>query len=335
MSALDAAIARARGLSTHLLGVPDWDELRAAPDLAAVAERLRSGPDPIVLPGPAAPGPEPLEAAIRRRAGARLATFARWCVEAPDASTVLLAEEDRRNLRLLLHGVVEGALPADRLRGTIPTPSLPATALATLAAQASLDAMASLLHLWRHPDAGALGAPRAPGPPDLLALEAALTRSWAARATVAAARVDEELQRYVAAGIDLENALTAVMMLAGNGRDRPELEPVPGGTRLSPERWKTIGAAGSVAAALAVAREAFAGTPFEHALSGAGGVALARTRAWDAALRIARVRARIAPLSSAPLISYVLALRDEVQRLQRLIWGLALGAPASARGGQG
>jgi len=332
VSALDAAIARARGLSTHLLAAPDWEELRAAPDLGAVAERLRSGPDPIVLPGPAATGPEPLEAAIRRRAGARLATFARWCAEAPDASTVLLGEEDRRNLCLLLHGVVEGALPADRLRGTIPTAALPAGALATLAAQTSLDAMASLLGLWRHPDAAALGSPRAPGPPDLLVLDAALTRSWAARATTAAARVDEELQRYVAAGIDLENALTAVL-LAGNGRDRPELSPVPGGARLSPDRWRAIGAAGSVAAALAVAREEFTSTPFEHAFSGAGGAALARTRAWNAALRIARVRARTAPLSSAPLIAYVLAVRDEVQQLQRLIWALALGAPVSARGG--
>ena len=334
MSALDAAIARARGLSTHLLAGPDWDELRAALDLGTVAERLRSGPDPIVLPGPVTAGPEPLEAAIRRRAGARLATFGRWCAEAPDASTVLLGEEDRRNLRLLLHGVVEGALPADRLRGTIPTPSLPAAALATLAAQTTLEGMASLLGIWRHPDAAAVGGPRAPGPPDLLALDSALTRSWAARATTAAAKVDEELRRYVAAGIDLENALTAAM-LAGNGRDRPELDPVPGGARLSLDRWKAIASAGSVAAALAVAREAFTGTPFEHAFSRGGGAALARTRAWDAAMRIARVRARTAPLSSAPLIAYVLAVRDEVQQLQRLIWALALGAPVPARGGQG
>jgi vacuolar-type H+-ATPase subunit C/Vma6 len=134
-------------------------------------------------------------------------------------------------------------------------------------------------------------------------------------------------------GIDLENSLTAVM-LAGEGREPAELDPVPGGTHLSPEGWRSICAAGSIAAALALAREAFAGTPFQHALSGAGGAALARTRAWDAALRIARLRARTAPLSSAPLIAYVLGVRDEVQRLQRLVWGLALGAPVSARGGQ-
>jgi vacuolar-type H+-ATPase subunit C/Vma6 len=298
-----------------------------------VAVRLRSGPDPIVLPGPGAPGPELLEGAIRRRAGTRLATLARWCAEAPDVSAVLLGEEDRRDLRLLLHGVVEGAPPVDRLRGTIPTPSLPAAALATLAAQTTLGAMASLLGVWRHPDAAALSSPRAPGPPDLLALESALTRSWAARATTAATRVDVELQRYVAVGIDLENALTAVM-LAGDGRERPELEPVPGGTRLSPERCRSIGAAGSIAAALTLAREAFSGTPFEHAFSGSGGAALVRTRAWDAALRIARVGARTSPLGSAPLIAYVLGVRDELQRLQRLIWGLALGAPVAARGGQ-
>ena len=333
MKALDAAIARARGLSTHLLSGPAWDELRAAPDLGALAEHLRMGPEPIVVAASGSPGPEALEAAIRRRAGTRLAALARWCTETRDVLTVLFGEEDRRDLRLLLHGVVEGALPADRLRGTIPTPGLPAGALAVLAAQTSVVAMATVLSVWRHPGAEALAVARAPGPPDLIALDVALTRSWAARATAAAGRVDDELRRYVAASIDLENALTAVM-LAGSGLDRTELEPVPGGIRLPPARWKVVAAAGSVAAALGLAREAFARTPFEHAFSGAGGVGLARTRAWDAALRIARVRARSAPLSSAPLIAYVLAVRDEVQRLQRLVWALALGAPPSARGGQ-
>jgi len=332
MSALDAGIARARGLSTHLLLPAAWDELRAAPDLAGVAERLRTGPDPLVLAGAGAPTPEALEAAIRRRAGARLLALARWCAEVPDVLTVLLGEEDRRDLRLLLHGVVEGAAPADRLRGTLPTPTLPTGALATLAAQTTVPAMAALLAAWRHPDADALATPRAPGPPDLLALDSALTRSWASRATAAAGRVDAELRRYVAATIDLENALTAVM-LAGSTGDRPELEPVPGGVRFPLARWKAIAAAGSVAAALLLAREGFAGSPFERAFSGAGGAALARARAWAAALGIARARARTAPLSSAPLIAYVLGVRDEVQELQRLVWAVALGAPPPARRG--
>ena len=333
MSPLDAVIARARGLSTHLLAGPAWEELRAAPDLGALAERLRTAPDPIVLTGPGLLGPDALEAAIRRRAGTRLAALARWCVEAPDVLIALFGEEERRNLRLLLHGVIEGALPADRLRGTIPTPGLPAGALATLAAQISVAKMAALLSAWRHPDAPALAVPRVPGPPDLIALDAALTRSWAARATAAADRVDDELRRYVAASIDLENAVTAVM-LAGTGSDRTELEPVPGGVRFPPFRWKAVAAAGSVAAALALAGEGFTGSPLEHAFSGAAGVGVARARAWDAALRIARVRARTAPLTSAPLIAYVLAVRDEVQQLQRLVWALALGAPAPARGGR-
>jgi vacuolar-type H+-ATPase subunit C/Vma6 len=333
MKALDAAIARARGLSTHLLSGSALEELRAVSDPGALADHLRTGLEPIALAAPGSPGPDALEAAIRRRAGTRLAALARWCAETPDVVTVLFGEEDRRDLRLLLHGVVEGAPLPDRLRGTIPTPSLPAGALAVLAAQTSVVAMATVLSAWRHPDAEALTVRRAPGPPDLIPLDVALTRSWAARATAAAGRVDDELRRYVAASIDLENALTAVM-LAGSGLDRTELEPVPGGTRFPPARWKVVAAAGSVAAGLALTREAFIRTPFEHAFSGAGGVGLARTRAWDAALRIARARARSAPLSSAPLIAYVLAVRDEVQRLQRLVWALALAAPSSARGGQ-
>ncbi len=333
MSGLDAGIARARGLSTHLLAPAALDELRTAQDLQTVAERLRTGPDPVVLTGPGVPTPEALEAAIRRRAGARLAALARWCVDVPDVLTVLLGEEDRRDLRLLLHGVVEGAAPADRLRGTLPTPTLPTGALATLAAQTTVRAMAALLAAWRHPDAAALASIKAPGPPDLLALDAALTRSWAARAASAAARVDAELRRYVAATIDLENALTAVM-LAGSTGDRPELEPVPGGARFPVRAWKAIASAGSVAAALVLARQGFARSPFERAFSGAGGAALARDRAWAAALDIARARARTAPLSSAPLIAYVLGVRDEVQELQRLVWGVALGAPAAARRGR-
>ncbi|HVP62669.1 MAG TPA: V-type ATPase subunit [Myxococcaceae bacterium] len=333
MSGLDAAIARARGLSTHLLAPAALDELRATLDLQAVAERLRTGPDPLVLTGPGVPTPEALEAAVRRRAGARLAALARWCVDVPDVLTVLLGEEDRRDLRLLLHGVVEGAAPTDRLRGTLPTPTLPTGALATLAAQTTVPAMAALLAAWRHPDAAALAGVKAPGPPDLLALDAALTRSWARRATAAAARVDAELRRYVAATIDLENALTAVM-LAGSTGDRPELEPVPGGVRFPVPAWKAIAAAGSGAAALLLARQRFAGSSLERAFSGAGGAALARDRAWAAVLDIARTRARTAPLSSAPLVAYVLGVRDEVQELQRLVWGVALGAPAAARRGR-
>lgn len=332
MSGLDAGIARARGLSTHLLQPPALDELRAAPDLGAVAERLRAGPDALLLAGPDAASPWALEAAIRRRAGARMAALARWCSDAPEVLTVLLGEEDRRDLRLLLHGVVEGAAPADRLRGTLPTPTLPTGALATLAAQTTVPAMASLLAAWRHPDAEALGATRVAGPPDLLALDTALTRSWAARATAAAARVDAELRLYVRGIIDLENALTAVM-LAGGAGDRPELTPVPGGERLSPARWKAIAGAGSAAAAMVLAGEAFTGSPLAHAFSGVGGVALARARASATALAIARSRARTAPLSSAPLVAYVVGVREEVRQLQRLVWALALGAPPAARGG--
>ena len=83
-----------------------------------------------------------------------------------------------------------------------------------------------------------------------------------------------------------------------------------------------------------LARQGFAGLAFERAFSGAGGAALARDRAWAAALDIARARARTAPLSSAPLIAYVLGVRDEVQELQRLVWAVALGAPAAARRGR-
>ena len=235
-----------------------------------LAERLRTGRDPVALAGTGAATAEALETALRRRAGARLHALARWCVDAPDVLTVLLGEEDRRDLRLLLHGVVEGSAPAERLRGTVPTPTLPSGALTTLAAQTTVPAMAALLVAWRHPDADALSTHQAPGPPDLLALDTALTRAWAARATVAAARVDAELRRYVAATIDLENALTAAM-LAGGAADRPEIAPIPGGRRFPPARWKAVAAAGSVAAALVLAAEAFAGSPFERAFTGVGG----------------------------------------------------------------
>ncbi len=333
MSALDAAIARARGLSTHLLSAAAREELRAAAELPVLAERLRTGPDPVALAGTGAATAEALETALRRRAGARLHALARWCTDTPDVLTVLLGEEDRRDLRLLLHGVVEGSAPAERLRGTVPTPTLPSGALTTLAAQTTVPAMAALLVAWHHPDADALSTHQAPGPPDLLALDTALTRAWAARATVAAARVDAELRRYVAATIDLENALTAAM-LAGGAADRPEIEPIPGGRRLPPARWKAVAAAGSVAAALVLAAEAFAGSPFESAFAGVGGAGRARARAWTTALELARTGARTAPLSSAPLIAYVLGVRDELQELQRLVWAVALRAPNAARGGR-
>jgi vacuolar-type H+-ATPase subunit C/Vma6 len=327
VTSLDSSVARARGLSTHLLSTRGWDELRGVSDLGSLSERLRSGVDPLPL---RTSDPAALERSIRLRSGTRLAVLSGWCRGTPEVLTVLLGDEERRNLRLLVRGVVEGAAPAARVRGTIPTMSLPERALAVLAEQPTLGRMAALLEAWRHPEAKVLAAAAGPGQPDLLHLEVALTRSWAARATAATRSLDAPLRRHLGDVIDLENVLTVLGLAGALGELEPAELLVPGGRSLSMGTLERMARAGSSRDALEMARTANPLAWLERSLAGTTS-STTRERADVALLTMARAEARLLPLSSAPLIVYVLRLRQEMVDLQRLLWGLALGAPPSER----
>lgn len=323
-------IARVRGLGTHLIGRARLEALARAPDLPALGEDLRGLG---FLVDEAAATPAALELAVRRAAAAQLVILARWCGRRAAILAVVFEDEDRRSLRAILRGAVQGA-PADaRLAGVIPTPALPERALESLARQPQAAGVAALLVAWGNPYGAALlplaGAER----PDLFRLEVALSRAFAARARAAARRVGRksELGAYVQETIDLENVYAALVLAS----EEPDIAPrdafVPGGRRVTIVTFETAiarGTPGDTARALAAG---FADSPL---------AAVLRRRAETpdtieedvlrARIGALRAAARRRPLGLAPILLHVLRLRAQVLDLRRAIWGVALAAPAAA-----
>jgi V/A-type H+/Na+-transporting ATPase subunit C len=327
----DDVSARARGLATHLLAPEEWQALADVPDLPALAARLEHAREPLHLRS-STPDAALVERAVRRRAAKRLALLARWCGDRPALLEAIFGDEDRRSLRALVRGAAVAAPPEARLAGTISTPALPLRALETLAVQPSVPALAALLVAWRHPAASALeGAPRQ-GPPDLLLLDSALTREFAARALAAARQGDAALRWHLGALVDQENVLAA-LALAESG---VELEPaalfVEGGS-VPLAAVERVARARPRLPALQEAQQVFRGTVFEEAFTE---VVLSLLAQHLAAAHRAHLHAaaRTDPLGSAPVLDYALRLRDEVERFQQLAWGLALDAPLAERLGE-
>ncbi|HUL01820.1 MAG TPA: V-type ATPase subunit [Gemmatimonadales bacterium] len=313
--------ARARGLATHLLRREALDALAQLPDLAAIGAALRSHGYPLEE-GEAAP--EALELALRRMAAVRLRVLARWSGSRVEPLAVLFEDEDRRSLRALLRGAVQGAPAEARLAGLVPTPALPERALSQLAALPTPAAIAALLTAWGNSYGSALLAVASGGEPDLFTLEVTVNHTFAARASGAAGRAPR-LAAHVRETIDLENAHTAIL-LATEGKDVvPKDVFLPGGSRIAIADFELAASAGDVASAGRKLAAAFAGTPLAPPL--------AQLSHDPAALEDAVLRARIrhltlmsrqAPLGPAPLLAYVLRLRAETVDVQRIIWGRAL-----------
>ena len=178
--------ARARGLGTRLLRSADLRALAAAADLPALAARL----DQYGIAVETREGElraESMEGAIRRWAGRTVELLARWVGPRADALPLVFDEEDRRSIRALVRGAV-ARIPAERrLFGLLPTPALPVRALEELAALPTVEEIAALLALWRHPFAGAVEAAKG-AEPDLPAMDRALAAAARARAEAAARR---------------------------------------------------------------------------------------------------------------------------------------------------
>jgi vacuolar-type H+-ATPase subunit C/Vma6 len=330
MTRWDDLNARARGLSTRLLGRATLEGLSRAPDLPAIAAELQHRGFPIVDPERVSAGE--LELAIRRNLGARLATLIRWAGPRSAALAVLIEDEDRRSISDLLRGAAQRAPAEQRLSGLLPTPELPERALEELAAQPSVGAVASLLTVWHHPFASTL-LPEASRPePDLLRLETALASTFAGRA-LAQARRDGRggiLYRYVQEVIDVANAFAA-LMLSAEQATHVEEQWLRGGRVISLELFRRAVATGNPAAAGRSLAQAFTdrevGTAFATGGSRQNGLERAVLSAQIAELRQS---SRLAPLSSAPLLSYALRLRAEALDLRWLLWGHRLGAPPLA-----
>ena len=320
---------RARGLATHLLTRTEVAALAAAADLGALGDALRARGFKLAEGPPTADG---LELAVRRAAGARLWLLTRWVGVRNPLLAVILDDEDRRSIRALVRGAVQGAVAEMRLAGLVPTPTLPERALTELAGQPTPRAVAALLTAWDHAFGTALLRATQTTQPDLREIEQVLNRSFADRAVrVARSAGSQILLDYVREAIDLENACAA-LVLAGTEHDNAAKAAfVAGGRALSLAAFLDAVAAGAgVASRLAVAfRGSELATDFER-----WGADPARIEEQLLHRRIARLRAlaRRDPAGPASVLEFALRLRSELLELQRLIWGMALGAPAVASG---
>lgn len=318
--------ARARGLRGRLLGRARLVELAGLDGPNALARALQA-----VDGGPAdvsdARGVERLS---RRIAGERLALLARWAGPRTAALRGVFGEEERRALRSLLRGALQGVDAGVRLAGLVPTPALPDAALDAAAHESSVDGVVAAIAVVDHPWSDALREVVEAGPFDAFDLERALDRRFAADALGAARRGGTRLVEYARQAIDLRNAWLA---LAWDRTEAREAETgwSPGGAALDREAFADatrIEDPGVRRDRLAVAFGAAVPGP---ALADRS---IPLSRLEDAALR-ARILwwegiALAEPLSPAPLLAYVLRARAEAVDLRRLAWGLALGAGPDA-----
>lgn len=320
------AVARAKGLATHLFTRGELEAL-AGSDLPSLARTLAHAPK-LSAPLDEHASAVELEHAVRQTSRRHLLTLSRWEGAAPVLG-VFFAEQDRRSLRAMLRGALAAAPSEERLAGLIPTPTLPERVLVELARQPTPAAVMTVLFAVGHPFAEPLLPLTAMKQPDLLALELALTRAWARWTSHEAARGDENLQRFVAERLDAVNVELALLRAAG-----PDVEPedcfVEGGT-VSREAFLANPEAPPRAESKqpAPAAKAVRGTPLAPLLSD---VPVDAARFERDALRLAldrqRAVARVEPLSSAPMLTFLLRLEAQARDLRRVIWAAVLGAPA-------
>jgi len=326
-----ALVARARGVSTHLLSREALESLAESPDLPALARALaRLGPT--IEPVGETADIEAIEQAIRRTAARHLRRLGRWQQRSPGVLDVFWADQDRRNLRALIRGALQGAPVAARSSGLLPTPRLPERALTELARQASPQAVVRQLLLMGDAEASALLPHVQKAQPELFAIEVALLQAMASRAVVAAREGDETLRQYVRERIDLGNVQNA-LLITGAPRDVDVAAAfVEGGRWLSRQAFASAAGAASPQAALASMRAALAESPLAHTLPLVAGDASRLDRAHLAATveRLGRL-ARTEPMGSATLLGVLLRLEAQARDLRAVAWGAALGTPPALR----
>lgn len=329
MSTFLAANARARGLGRRLFRRAELEQLAGAPDLPTLVRRLGGSPllaQPIEEPATAAR----IEHAVRQTAARHLALLAKWEGAKP-ALTVFYAAQDRRALRAMLRGAIQGAPSDARLAGLLPTPQLPERALVLLAHQPSPGKIASHLVVLRHPYAQRLSPVCAAAHPALLDLELALVRAFADSIGAAARAGDANLVAFARERVDVCNMQMALLFAAGpfGARD------VDGGTCfVEGGRWLTrrdfalVCAEETRAGAAARLARALAGSPLSSLGPSASDPARLEHTALVGALARQRAAARLDPVGSAPLLVFLLRLEAQSLDLLRVAWGAALGAPA-------
>jgi vacuolar-type H+-ATPase subunit C/Vma6 len=323
-------VARAKGLSTRLLSRQTLETLAEADDLDTFAQSLsRLVPE---LESVAVPVDVfALERAVAHTAHRRLETLARWRERAVGVLDIYAASQDRHSLRALLRGSAAGAPPSARLRGSLPTMSLPQPVLTRLATASSpADAVRELV-LLDHPDARRLLPLVQASQVDLFAVDTALLVGFAERATLAAARADQQARDFVHIVIDAGNVQNA-LVLAGESADVAAHVFVRGGRWLSEQTFVTAAAANQPERALTLLAASLAASPLASALPAVASEAAAFERLWlIATLRHLTRAARLDPLSTAPLLRVLLLIEAQSRDLRALAWGAQMRTPAALR----
>jgi vacuolar-type H+-ATPase subunit C/Vma6 len=323
--------ARARGLETHLLTREVLEDLAGAADLPDLAERMR-GAGYLLPDEPAANDPGLLELSVRRSAARRLRALARWAGRRAGFLTLIFEDEDRRSLRAMVRGAASGAPAAQRLAGLIPTPALPQRALEELARQGSVARVAALLSAWKHPWAPAVASAARGAETDLLAVELAISKSYFGAALKAACSAGRSsgLVTWVRELIDSENIATALVLAAAGEDDlRPRHAFLEGGEQPDIVAFEEAVATRDPLAAAQRLATALHPSPLADIVRRCGTDAGALERELLRS-RIARltVQRRHDPLGVHAVLPFAQKLRAEALDMQRIIWGVALGAPS-------
>jgi vacuolar-type H+-ATPase subunit C/Vma6 len=328
--------ARARGLASHLLSSETLAGLAGLRTLQELSRALAAaGVLPEEVPAPTA---AVLELALRRWAAGEVRVARRWLGSRAEVIAVALEVEDRRSLRALVRGAAAGVHAEARLTGLVPTPTLPERLLRELAGRSSLREQAALLVMAGHPSGPALLAAAAGTEPDLFAVELALSRAFAERATRGARSGGRFLRTHVEDLIDAENCRSALLLA-----NRASAEPtgsafIPGGRRLTLVRFAAAATAADPVAAARRLGEIYDGGPEAEMLLRHAAEPAALETAMDRAEteRLHQV-ARLDPLGPAPLLLYLRRLRHQMVALGELVWALDLGVapPAGTATGAG
>ena len=319
---------RARGLRTHLLPTSDLERLARATSLLALQREL-SGLGYVRSDAPATA--MSLERAVRRHAADQMGILDRWCMDERRAAlAVILEDEDRRSIQAILRGAQQGTATEVRMAGLIPTTSLPERALLTLAGQPTPTDVIRMLALWNHP----LGIPlvaAASGPhPSLFEIEVELQRAFARRASARAHQGGSQLVEYVEQVVDVMNTWSALLHFVERDPAIVDMTFVEGGrwiTRDVFHKLMTLETRPQVEKRLAwELRKSALGNAFQgeiEDLAQLEGTMLRAQIDWQ------NRAVRVDPSGAAPIIGFAIELRAEVVNLRRIIWGVALEAPAA------
>ena len=319
---------RARGLRTHLLPTSDLERLARATSLLALQREL-SGLGYVRSDAPATA--MSLERAVRRHAADQMRILDRWCMDERRAAlAVILEDEDRRSIQAILRGAQQGTATEVRMAGLIPTTSLPERALLTLAGQPTPTDVIRMLALWNHP----LGVPlvaAASGPhPSLFEIEVELQRAFARRASARAHQGGSQLVEYVEQVVDVMNTWSALLHFVERDPAIVDMTFVEGGRWITRDVFHKLMALETrpqVEKRLGwELRKSALGNAFQGEIEDLAqfeGTMLRAQIDWQ------NRAVRVDPSGAAPIIGFAIELRAEVVNLRRIIWGVALKAPAA------